>query len=74
MRGYPPEDLIPVVWYYFDEKKTNKRANDQAKLLIGHEKQTKKHFAEASDGEIKKPVDNSVPRNTKKSTGYAGTI
>jgi len=31
-------------------------------------------FAEASDGEMKKLVDNSIPRNTKKSTKYAGTI
>ena len=31
-------------------------------------------FAEASDGEIKKLVDNSALRNTKKSTKYTGTI
>ena len=31
-------------------------------------------FAEASDGEIKKLVDNSAQRNTQKSTKYAGTI
>ena len=28
-------------------------------------------FAEGSDGEIKKPVNNSAKRNTKKSTKYA---
>ena len=31
-------------------------------------------FAEASGGEIKKLVDNSAQRNTKKSTKYTGTI
>ncbi|WP_299529719.1 hypothetical protein [Ulvibacterium sp.] len=31
-------------------------------------------FTETSDGEIKKLVDNSVQRNTKKSTKYEGTI
>ena len=30
----------------------------------------KKRFAEATDGEIKKLVDNSVSRNAKKSTKY----
>ena len=34
----------------------------------------KKHFAEAIDREIKKLVDNPIPRNTKKSTKYAGKI
>ena len=38
------------------------------------EKKKNNRFAEASDGEIKKLVDNSVPRNMKKSTKYAGTI
>ena len=37
-------------------------------------KKKKKHFAEASDGEIKKLVDDSVPRNTGKSAKFAGTI
>ena len=36
--------------------------------------QKKNRFVEASDGEIKKLVDNSVPRNAKKSTKYEGTI
>jgi len=40
-------------------------------LLIGHGKD---HFAEASDREMKKLVDNLIPRNMKKSTKYAGTI
>ena len=31
-------------------------------------------FAEASDGEIKKLVDNSAQRNTKKSAKHTGTI
>ena len=31
-------------------------------------------FAEASDGVVKKLVDNSAQRNTKKSTKYAGTM
>ena len=31
-------------------------------------------FAEASDGEIKRPVDNSVPRNRKKSAKYAVNV
>ena len=31
-------------------------------------------FAEASDGEIKKLVENSVPRNTKKCTKYAVNV
>ena len=34
----------------------------------------KKLFAETSDGEIKKLIDNSLSRNTKNSTKYAGTI
>ena len=34
----------------------------------------KTFFAEASDGEIKKLVENSTQRNTKKSTKYTGTI
>ena len=61
-------DLISVVRFYFDGRKTEKRANVQAKLLIGHEK--KKRFAEATDREIKKLVDSSVPRNAKNSTKY----
>jgi len=40
--------------------------------LFGHGKQKNAFFAEASDGEIKKPVDNSAQRNTKKSTKYTG--
>ena len=56
-------------------RKIEKRANVQAKLLIGHGKQKKKGpFLRTSDGEIKKLVDNSVSRNTKESTKYAGTI
>ena len=48
-RGYPPSDLISVVWFYCDERKTDerktkKRANAQAKLFIGRGKQTKKSF------------------------------
>ena len=31
-------------------------------------------FVEASDGEIKKLVNNSTQRNMKKSTKYVGTI
>lgn len=42
MRGYPPSDLISVVWFYCDEWKTKKRANAQAKPFIGRGKQTKK--------------------------------
>ena len=34
----------------------------------------KKHFADASDGEIKKLVNNSVPKNTKESTKYVVNI
>ena len=44
IRGYPPSDLISVVWFYCDERKTKKRANAQAKLFIGRGKQTKKSF------------------------------
>ena len=37
------------------------------------ENKKKKRLAEASDGEIKELVDNYLPRNSKKSTKYAGT-
>ena len=30
--GYPPSDLISVVWFYFDGRKIKKRANVPAKL------------------------------------------
>jgi len=43
-------------------------ANNQDKLLICYGKRKKKCFAEASDEEIKKLVDNSLPRIKKKST------
>ena len=39
IRGHPPSDLISVVSSYFDGRKTKKRANVPAKLLIGHGKQ-----------------------------------
>ena len=74
IRRYPPSDLISVVRFYFDGTKTKKRASVQAKLFIGPEKQKKNSFAEASDGEIKRLVDNFLQKNTKKSTEYAGTI
>ena len=64
---------MSAVRFCFDGRKTKKQENAQAKLLIGHGKQ-KTGFAEASDGEIKKLADISVPRNMKQSTKYAGTI
>ena len=73
IRGYPPSDLISVVWFYFDGRKTKKRANVQAKLLIGQGKRKKKTFCRRQ-WRHKTLVDNSVLRNTKKSTKYAGTI
>ena len=73
IRGYPPSDLISVVWFYFDGRKTKKQANVQAKLLTGQEK-PKKTFCRSQGRINKKLVDNFVPRNTKKSTKYAGTI
>ena len=66
--------MIPVddakTPFYFDERKTKKRENVQAKLLIGHGKQTNKknRFVEACDGVLRKLVDNFVPRTAKKST------
>ena len=41
IRGYPPSDSISVVGFYFEGRKTKKRANSQAKFLIGHIKQKK---------------------------------
>ena len=38
IRGSPPSDLISVVCFYFDGRKTKKQANVRAKLLIGQEK------------------------------------
>ena len=63
-RQYPPFNLIPVIWFYFDGIKAKKWASVQAKLLIGHGKQKNK-FAESSDGEMKKLADNSAQRNMK---------
>ena len=63
--GYPPSDLISVVWFYFDGRKTKKQANVQAKLLIGQEKPNKT-FCRSQWRITKKLVDNSVPKNTKK--------
>lgn len=51
---------------FFDGRKTKKPANVQAEVTLSHQrktKQNKKHLAEASDGEIKKLVDNSATRN-----------
>ena len=73
IRRYTPSDLISVVWFYFDGRKTKKRANDYAKLWIGQGK-PKKTFSRSQWRINKKPVDNSVPRNTKKTSKYAGTI
>ena len=38
IRRYPQCDLISVVWFYFDGRKTKKQANIQAELLIGQGK------------------------------------
>ena len=48
-RGFKPPDLISVVWFYFNEKKTKKWANLPAKLLIGQEKH-QKEFEDVSVG------------------------
>lgn len=32
IRRYPPYDLISVVWFYFNGRKTKKQANLKAKL------------------------------------------
>jgi len=45
--------------------------NEQTFKLMENKNKT---FLANSDGEIKEMVDSSVPRNTKKSTKYAGTI
>ena len=50
IREHPPSDLIFLVWFYFDGRKTKKQANFQAKLLIGQGKLKKNYFAEAGDG------------------------
>ena len=73
---YPPSDLISVVWFYFDGIKVNKRASVQAKFLIILLVLENKRilFAEASDGEIKEPLENSTQRNMEKSTKCAGTM
>ena len=75
IRGYPSSDLISVVrsplwapavvWFYFDGRKTKKRANVHAKLWIGQGK-PKKTFCRSQWRINEKLVDNSVPRNTKK--------
>mgnify|MGYP007058294534 CR=1 FL=1 len=75
VKRYPPSDLISVVWFCFDGIKAKKRVSVQFELNFSSVMENKRRlFAEASDGEIKKLVDNSVQRNTKKSTKYAGTI
>ena len=64
---YPPSDFISM------EEKTKKQAKVQAKLLIGQGK-PKKTFCKSQLRINTRLVDNSVPRNTKKSTKGAGTI
>ena len=64
IRRYPQSDLISVVRFYLDRRKTKKRASVQAKFQSVMEN-NKNTFAEANDGEIKRLVDNSVQRKTK---------
>ena len=67
IRRYPSSDFISI-----EERPRNKQA---FKLNFNRSSKTKKIlFAQASHREIKRLVDNSVQRNTKKSTKYAGTI
>lgn len=54
------------ILFYFDWRKTKKGANVQA--INSHRNKKKKRFAEVSDPENKKLVDNSVQGNTQKST------
>ena len=56
---------MSAVRFYSDRRKTKKRTNVQAKLLVGD---GKNRLIEASDGEIIKLVDNSVSRNAKTKT------
>ena len=69
IRRYPPSDLISILWFYLDGIKAKKRASVQCKLVIALERK-RIIFAEANYGEIKKLVDDSAQRNTKKSTKY----
>ena len=41
IRRYPSSDLISIVWFYFDGRKTKRRETVQAKLLIGQGKHLK---------------------------------
>ena len=71
--GYQRISAVRLDILFRRKKIHEKQGNVQVELLIGHGKQGKKRLAEASDGEIKKLVDNYLPRNTNKSTKYAGT-
>ena len=67
IRRYPSSDFIST--------EERPRHEQVFKLNFKRSWKTKKIlFAEASEGEIKRLVNNSVQRNTKKSTKYAGTI
>lgn len=59
------------ILFYFDWRKTKKGANVQA---INSHRDKKKSFAQVSDPENKKLVDNSVQGNTQKSTKKVGMI
>ena len=65
IRGYSPSDLISVVWFYFDGRKTKKRANVNAKLWIGQGK-PKKTFCRSQWRINKKLVDNSELKKQEK--------
>ena len=60
------------ILFYFDWRKTKKGANVQA--INSHRNKKKKHFAEVSDPENKKLVDNSIQGNTQKSKKKVGMI
>ena len=62
VRRYPLSDLISVVWFYFDRRKTKKQANVQAKPFVGQGK-PKRTFCKSLWAINKKLVDNSIPRN-----------
>ena len=64
-------DICPLILF----RRQKKRENAPTKLSIALLKpKIKNNFAEATEGEIKKLVENSVPRNTKKSTKYSRRI
>ena len=60
--------------FYFNLIEGKPKKEQMFKLLKVKEKKKKKHFAEVSDPENKKLVDNSIQGNTQKSKKKVGMI